>query len=436
MGDDIITHPAGTRLDASMAKPKRDSLPHYEHLIFYVKLAAALIVVCISALTAAYMRNRNPNGWVAEQRQPMWSPKLETTTKDNKAANQKFAYAIQANQNDDILGVLTSVFSLKCSKTPHPVVCQYKGLNDNNIRLLNYICDETILVDAYPVQQFSSALQPPSPNATAVSEFSPRSSEFERLRSWQLTDFEKVVHLDMNTLILDNMDELFQIPGFAAARDPRSGCPLFDPAVMVLEPSQTVFENIADRLRTQKNGPYHPPAAGSRCVLPVVWQNYSYVVGHLNALFHQKNFQLPSRYNVRVKFSRAPDVQYSQTKTISFGNAPRPWMNLASQTENDAEAMQVSEGLFYSHMSCVWLKWAAPARAYIKKALEVPGGKPGATVNTPSNKALLSGLCPSADMLRRILSSPRACSKEPQYEDPPAATKKKNVLRSTARGTV
>ena len=53
-----------------------------------------------------------------------------------------------------------------------------------------------------------------------------------------------------------------------------AGCPLFDPAVMVLEPSQTVFENIADRLRTEKNGPYHPPAAGSRCVLPVVWQNY------------------------------------------------------------------------------------------------------------------------------------------------------------------
>ena len=78
-----------------MAKPKRDSLPHYEHLIFYVKLAAALIVVCISALTAAYMRNRNPNGWVAQQRQPMWSPKLDTTLKDNKPAHQKFAYAIQ-----------------------------------------------------------------------------------------------------------------------------------------------------------------------------------------------------------------------------------------------------------------------------------------------------------------------------------------------------
>ena len=68
----------------------------------------------------------------------------------------------QANQNDDILGVLTSVFSLKCSKTPHPVVCQYKGLNDNNIRLLNYICDETILVDAYPVQQFSSVPSDPA----------------------------------------------------------------------------------------------------------------------------------------------------------------------------------------------------------------------------------------------------------------------------------
>merc|ERR1712166_389933 len=81
MGTSSISHPAAPRLHASMAKPKRDSLPHYEHLIFYVKLAAALIVVCISALTAAYMRNRNPNGWVAEQRQPMWSPKLEKTTR-------------------------------------------------------------------------------------------------------------------------------------------------------------------------------------------------------------------------------------------------------------------------------------------------------------------------------------------------------------------
>ena len=70
---------------------------------------------------------------------------------------------VQANENDDILGVLTSVFSLKCSKTPHPIICQYNGLSDNNIRLLNYICDETILVDAYPVQQFSSVPTRPNP---------------------------------------------------------------------------------------------------------------------------------------------------------------------------------------------------------------------------------------------------------------------------------
>lgn len=70
---------------------------------------------------------------------------------------------------------------------------------------------------------------------------------FAKLRAWQLTDFDKVVLLDADTLVLQNVDDLFDRPPFAAAPDfllPDR----FNSGVMVLAPSAETFAKMVEAL--------------------------------------------------------------------------------------------------------------------------------------------------------------------------------------------
>lgn len=66
---------------------------------------------------------------------------------------------------------------------------------------------------------------------------------FTKLRAWELVDYDRVVFLDADTLVLQNVDDLFERSKFAAAPDfflPDH----FNSGVMVLEPSEDTFARM------------------------------------------------------------------------------------------------------------------------------------------------------------------------------------------------
>jgi hypothetical protein len=70
---------------------------------------------------------------------------------------------------------------------------------------------------------------------------------FTKLRAWSLVDLDKVVLLDADTIVLRNIDALFERPSFAAAPDfflPDR----FNSGVMVLAPSADLFRAMSDQL--------------------------------------------------------------------------------------------------------------------------------------------------------------------------------------------
>ncbi len=70
---------------------------------------------------------------------------------------------------------------------------------------------------------------------------------YTKLRAWELVDFDKVVLLDADTLVLQNVDDLFTRPEIAAGPDfflPDR----FSSGVMVLEPRQSTFDRMVLRL--------------------------------------------------------------------------------------------------------------------------------------------------------------------------------------------
>jgi hypothetical protein len=70
---------------------------------------------------------------------------------------------------------------------------------------------------------------------------------FTKLRAWDLTEYDKLVLLDADTIVVQRIDDLFERPGIAAAPDfflPDQ----FNSGVMVLEPGEQTFRAMLDRL--------------------------------------------------------------------------------------------------------------------------------------------------------------------------------------------
>lgn len=89
----------------------------------------------------------------------------------------------------------------------------------------------------------------PAPNHGRSVLFPRFDGVFTKLRAWELTDLEKVVFLDADTLVLQNVDDLFERSEISAAPDflmPDR----FNSGVMVLEPSAETFRRMVESLES------------------------------------------------------------------------------------------------------------------------------------------------------------------------------------------
>jgi glycogenin glucosyltransferase len=70
---------------------------------------------------------------------------------------------------------------------------------------------------------------------------------FTKLQAWSLCDYDKLVVLDADTIVLQNIDDLFERPALAAAPDYLMP-DRFNSGVMVIEPSQQTLTSMFDAL--------------------------------------------------------------------------------------------------------------------------------------------------------------------------------------------
>lgn len=71
---------------------------------------------------------------------------------------------------------------------------------------------------------------------------------FSKIHAWRLTQYNKCVFLDADTMVLQNVDELFEREELSAAPD--IGWPdCFNSGVFVFEPSLQTFSNLIDLAR-------------------------------------------------------------------------------------------------------------------------------------------------------------------------------------------
>ena len=150
----------------------------------------------------------------------------------------KKAYATMLSNGDGYLpGVEALGGSLKASGTAEPMVVMVtpEVRPATRARLVE---QGWTLDDVEPIV---------NPNPTTQQMLPRFGAAYTKLRAWQLVDFDKVVLLDADTIVLQNVDDLFERPEIAAAPDfflPDR----FSSGVMVLEPGLSKFDRMVEAL--------------------------------------------------------------------------------------------------------------------------------------------------------------------------------------------
>lgn len=73
---------------------------------------------------------------------------------------------------------------------------------------------------------------------------------YSKLRVWQLTDYDKVMFIDSDFIVLHNIDHFFDYPQLSASPNNKW---LFNSGIMILEPSECFFDNLMSKRYTLKS---------------------------------------------------------------------------------------------------------------------------------------------------------------------------------------
>ncbi|KAK3138712.1 hypothetical protein QOZ80_5AG0372480 [Eleusine coracana subsp. coracana] len=122
---------------------------------------------------------------------------------------------------------------------------------------------------------------------------------YSKFRLWQLTDYDKIIFIDADLLILRNIDFLFAMPEITATGN---NATLFNSGVMVIEPSNCTFQLLMEHINeiTSYNG-------GDQ--------------GYLNEIFTWWH-RIPKHMNFLKHFWEGDSEAMKETKTQLFGADP------------------------------------------------------------------------------------------------------------------
>lgn len=101
---------------------------------------------------------------------------------------------------------------------------------------------------------------------------------YSKFRLWQLTDYDKIIFIDADLLILRNMDFLFSMPEISATGN---NATLFNSGVMVIEPSNCTFQLLMDHINEIES--YN---GGDQGYLNEIFTWWHRIPRHMNFLKH------------------------------------------------------------------------------------------------------------------------------------------------------
>ncbi|GFP97291.1 putative UDP-glucuronate:xylan alpha-glucuronosyltransferase 3 [Phtheirospermum japonicum] len=101
---------------------------------------------------------------------------------------------------------------------------------------------------------------------------------YSKFRLWQLTDYDKIIFIDADLLVLRNIDFLFEMPEISATGN---NATLFNSGVMLIEPSNCTFQLLMDHINEIES--YN---GGDQGYLNEIFTWWHRIPKHMNFLKH------------------------------------------------------------------------------------------------------------------------------------------------------
>ncbi|EXB40992.1 hypothetical protein L484_020727 [Morus notabilis] len=176
-----------------------------------------------------------------------------------------------------------------------------------SIRMLGSTRDLVILVDETISRYHQSGLEAAGWKIKTIQRIrNPKAEKdaynewnYSKFRLWQLTEYDKIIFIDADLLLLRNIDFLFGMPEISATGNNGT---LFNSGVMVIEPSNCTFRLLMDHIDEIES--YN---GGDQ--------------GYLNEIFTWWH-RIPKHMNFLKNFWIGDDEEVKQKKTRLFGADP------------------------------------------------------------------------------------------------------------------
>ena len=220
------------------------------------------------------------------------------------------AYFTLVSNDSLVTSALVLGYSLRNTGTDASLVCQYgPDVSQTSLRYLEELYDivEPAKLFSFPESKYNEHSDVPH-----ELEFS-----FCRLHAWRREEFKRITYLDSDTIVFQSLDDLFMVPGVAAARDLnfrifRNGktyTDYFNGGLVTFSPSAETFDRFHDTLRER-------------------WVYLGAAEQHLvNLVCRNEWFRIPDSYNVQAgalahaRYVRCPEM----IKMLHFARTSKPW---------------------------------------------------------------------------------------------------------------
>lgn len=226
------------------------------------------------------------------------------------SATSKYAYVTihyEGTERDDeyVLGVRTLIKSIQLTGSKNDIIV----LASPNVRPKTV---ETFQKDGARVKFIENIANPYKDDIARRKYYQSRfDGTLNKLHIWNLTDYERVLYLDADTVILHNVDELFHCGHFCAAY---MNVLAFHTAVMVAKPDPAKLDDMLKNLATLNSydgadqgffvsyfhdldlSPYFDPANGvSEAPMNRLWLGYS-----MNHIYYYEKSGWNHGYRVNI----------------------------------------------------------------------------------------------------------------------------------------
>lgn len=167
------------------------------------------------------------------------------------------AYITLLSTNNYLYACIGLMYSWKTTKSKYPFYCVVtKEITQENIRILKEIGFKVIIDDLFIPNSYYNLLKEyestgsyaiPVGNSTADLTKNGWQYAWTKLRIFGYTQFDKLLYIDADSYIFDNLDEIFERPAWSSVCEydtPWTGLRRLVSSFFVIEPDKKVYEEL------------------------------------------------------------------------------------------------------------------------------------------------------------------------------------------------